>query len=180
MEQPRLQYDQAFLLSGLTQGDPVVFRLIYKLYWRKLYNIAYYYIHSEQDAEDIVQDVFISLWSRREKIELRGALENYLVRCVKYTAFFYLKIKDKKSAAFARLSASPATDGPEEYIRYKDLQGYLVALMESVSQKTRDIFYLSRFDGLSYAEIAQRLQVSVKTVEYHISLALKKLAGGDF
>ncbi len=158
----------------------MIFRIIYKLYWRKLYNIAFYYAGLEEDAEDIVQDVFISLWSRKEKLELKGPLENYLVRCTKYTAFFYLKIRQKKITALAHATAPLLVNDSEEYIQYRDLQGYLVTLLESVSQKTRDIFYLSRFDGLNYAEIAQKLQVSIKTVEYHISLALKKLSLASF
>lgn len=169
-----------FLLSGLREGDPASFKLIYKLYWIKLYNLAYYYLASEQDAEDIVQDVFISLWSRREKLELRGPLENYLIRCTKYTTFFYLKIKRRNAITARRAPVVQITRNTEEYISYKDLQNYIASLFESASQKTKDIFFLSRFDGLTYPEIAGRLNVSVKTVEYHISQALKMLAGVTF
>lgn len=169
----------AYLLSGLRDSDPVAFKFIYKLYWTKLYDIAFYYTHSGQDAEDIVQDVFISIWSRREKLELKGPIENYLVRCTKYTAFFYLKLKRKKAASSTWTAAPVATNNTDDYIRYKDLHGRIISLFESVSQKTRDIFYLSRFDGLSYAEISQTLDISVKTVEYHISQALKKLLAED-
>src|SRR5690242_14987238 len=109
-----VRYDNAFLLCGLKHSDPVVFKIIYRLHWRKLYNIAFYYTRTEEDAEDIVQDVFISLWSRRETLELRGALENYLVRSVKYTAFFYLKIRQKRLTA-GRLPAHQTDNGPEEY-----------------------------------------------------------------
>ena len=97
-----LSNDEIYLLTGLAQGDAIVFRLIYQSYERKIYNIAFYYTGSEEDAEDIVQDVFTSLWLRREKIELRGSLENYITRCAKYTAFFYLKMRQKKKQAQSR------------------------------------------------------------------------------
>lgn len=168
--------DNPYLIAGLKESDPVVFKFIYSLYWEKLYNISFYYTRSEQDAEDIVQDVFISLWARREKLALTGPLENYLVRCTKYTAFFYLKIKYKKAEAFAGAKQVFQSNETEEYIAYKDVQGYIQSVFESVSQKTRDIFYLSRFDGLTYVEISSMLDISVKTVEYHISLALKKIS----
>lgn len=171
-----IERDNDYLLSGLQHSDPVVFKFIYQLYWQKLYNISLYYSHSEHDAEDIVQDVFISLWTRREKLALKGPLENYLVRCTKYTAFFYLKIKQKRAVAQSGLATVTAVNTTEEYISYKDTQGYIASLFESVSQKTRDIFYLSRFDGLTYQEISQTLGISVKTVEYHISQALKRLS----
>lgn len=171
--------DDDFLITGLRQSDPVVFKFIYELYWQKLYNIAYYYTRSEQEAEDVVQDVFISLWSRREKLLLKGPLENYLVRCAKYTAFFYLKIKQKQSKTYGLNHDVAVVNDTEEYIYYKDMKGYICSLFDSVSKKTRDIFYLSRFDGLTYREISEKLDISVKTVEYHISLALKKLSLED-
>lgn len=170
---------EAYLLSGLRQSDPVVFKFIYQFYWARLYNIAFYYARSEQDAEDIVQDVFISFWARRHKLELKGPLENYLVRCTKYTAFFYLKLKHKKTASLKGMATPEAGNSTEDYIRYKDLQNHIISLFDAVSKKTRDIFYLSRFDGLTYAEISHTLDISIKTVEYHISQALKKLSLED-
>jgi len=83
-----LEYDNDYLVTGLKEGDPVIFKIIYKLYWERLYHVAYYYLKDERDAEDVLQDVFISLWSRRSHLDIRAALENYLVRSVKYTSFF--------------------------------------------------------------------------------------------
>lgn len=153
-----------------------MFKLIYRLYWQKLYNVAFYYLHDEQDAEDVVQDVFISLWSRKLHLEIRGHLENYLVRSTKYTAFFYLKIKSKRKAFVNDLSPTEMINNSEEYVNYKSVLDQIHMIFETVSKKTREIFYLSRFDGLTYPEIADQLQVSVKTVEYHISLALKRIS----
>lgn len=173
-------HEDSYLMLGLRQSDPVAFKVIYRLHWAKLYNIAYYYVRSGPDAEDIVQDVFVSLWSRREQLELRGPLENYLVRCTKYTIFFYLKIKHQNALIRQNTSLVPLTNDTEEYISYKDLQSYILALFEVVSSKTKEIFFLSRFDGLTYPEIAVKLHISVKAVEYHISKALKMLADKEF
>lgn len=170
-----IKQDNHYLAAGLKDGDPVVFKMIYKLHWQRLYNIAFYYLREEADAEDAVQDVFISLWSRRETLELKGPLENYLVRSAKYTAFFYLKMKQKRVSVMAQAPLPGTAGSPDESLHYKDLHGYLLALLDTLSQKTQEIFLTSRFEGLSYAEIAERQQVSVKTVEYHISLALKML-----
>lgn len=165
--------DETYLLEGLRAGDPVVFRLIYRLYWQKLYNMAYYYLSNETDAEDIVQDVFISLWSRRERVQIKVALENYLVRSTKYTAFFYLKLKKKYKESLQAAPSLAVSNNTEEQVNYKSLLEQLLAVFESTSQKTKEIFYLNRFSGLTYKEIAEQLQISVKTVEYHISQALK-------
>lgn len=169
------QYDNDYLVTGLKEGDPVIFKIIYKLYWEKLYHIAFFYLRDESDAEDALQDVFISLWSRRAHLDIKAALENYLVRSVKYTSFFYLKIKARNRALIKAMPEPTTSNGTEEYIRYKGLLEQINEIFESTSQKTRDIFYLNRFNGLTYPEIAFRLGVSVKTVEYHISSALKIL-----
>lgn len=173
-------HDDHYLISGLRQGDPVAFKIIYKLHWVKLYNIAYYFVQSEPDAEDIVQDVFISLWSRRENLELRGPLENYLVRCTKYTTFFYLKIKRRNALIRQEAPVIQETNNTEEYISYQDLHSYIISLFERASSKTKEIFFLSRFDGLTYPEIAGKLSISIKTVEYHISQALKMLTDKEW
>jgi len=176
-----MRLDESYLLEGLKEGDPVVFRIIYTLYWQKLYNLAYYYAENKSDAEDIVQDVFTSVWVRHEKIHITVALENYLVRCAKYTAFFYLKIRKRHKES---LASAPKKrwihNNVIEDSDYKSVMNKLQIQMQSVSQKTQDIFYMSRFDGMTYKEIAAKLEISVKTVEYHVSQALKQIVVEDF
>ena len=173
--------EETYLLDGLKEGDPVVFKIIYQLYWQKLYNLAIYYVENENDAEDIVQDVFTSVWVRHEKICITVALENYLVRCAKYTTFFYLKVK-KKHRKFQEAAPQKVFihNNVAEISDYKSVMKKLQMRMQSVSQKTQDIFFMSRFDGLTYKEIAEKLEVSVKTVEYHVSQALKQIVVEDF
>lgn len=176
-----MRLDENYLLEGLNAGDPVVFRLIFKLYWGKLYNLAYYYVESKQDAEDIVQDVFTSIWVRHERICITVALENYLVRCAKYTAFFYLKIRKKHNQSLETAPKRRLThNNVAELSDYKSVMNKLQMRMQTVSHKTKEIFFMSRFDGMTYKEIAERLEISVKTVEYHVSKALKQLVIEDF
>ncbi len=168
--------DEVYLLEGLREGDPVVFRTLYKLYWEKLYNMVFYYVRNEADAEDILQDVFISLWSRHKHIQIEVALENYLVRSAKYTTFFYLKLRQKQQTSLRNVpKPARSMNNIAEEMDYKSLLEKLDEILDSVSQKTKEIFYLSRFNGFTYKEIAGQLRISVKTVEYHISVALKRL-----
>lgn len=174
---PDLHSDD-ILLQGLAKSDPVSFKIIYRLHWRRLYDIALYIARSEEDAEDIVQDVFSSLWYRREQLQVRIALENYLVRAVKYTAFFYLKVQAGKKTLDvpAYKKHSTAVNNTEESIFHKELERMIDDVLGTLPFKTRRIFSLSRFEGLTYPEIAREMGVSVKTVEYHISKALRRLS----
>ncbi|HEY0668626.1 MAG TPA: RNA polymerase sigma-70 factor [Sphingobacteriaceae bacterium] len=167
-------FDSEYLVQRLKESDPVSFKMIYKLYWRRLYNTAYHIIESDSEAEDIVQDVFSSLWYRREHLCIKGSIENYLVKAVKYTAFFYIKLQSRKRSM--RFEESALANDIEDQIAYKDLEHLMKKILDSLPFKTREIFSLSRFEGLTYSQIAERMDVSVKTVEYHISLALKKFS----
>jgi RNA polymerase sigma-70 factor (family 1) len=166
-------FDSEYLVQKIKESDPISFKMIYKLYWRRLYNTAYYIVESESDAEDIVQDVFSSLWYRRERLCINGPIENYLVKAVKYTAFFYIKLQNKNRLLHIE---EPLVNDIEDQLAYKDLERLMEKILRSLPFKTQQIFSLSRFDGLTYSQIAEKMDVSVKTVEYHISLALKKFS----
>jgi len=162
------------LLQRIKENDPVGFKIIYQLYWRKLYNIAYYIVRSESEAEDIVQDVFSSLWYRRQHLNIKVSIENYLVKAVKYTAFFYIKLQNRHQNYHHEVYTR--VNSPEDYLACKELERLVEKLLESLPLKTRQMFSLSRFEGLTYPQIAAAMNVSVKTVEYHISVALKKFS----
>lgn len=164
----------SYVVDGLIKSDPLSFKMIYKLYWKKLYHIAYNLLQSEQEAEDVVQDVFSSLWYRREHIHIKVGLENYLVRATKYTAFFYLKIRSKNQTI--ELNAPISYNDVQSKVEYEELETLISNLLDSLPSKTSRIFSLSRFEGLTYPQIAKETGLSVKSVEYHISVALKKFS----
>lgn len=173
-----LSTDEDQLIEGLIKSDPVSFKIIYRLHWKKLFNIAFHIMHDKAGAEDVVQDVFSSLWHRRSQLQIRTALENYLVKAVKYTAIFHLKTRTaRRSAVLPEAVSPPACNSTEETLFHKELEAMVNALLRTLPFKTRRIFSLSRFRGLSYPEIASEMGVSVKTVEYHISKALRRLSG---
>ena len=164
------------LVQRIRESDPVSFKMVYQLYWRKLYNVAYYIVQSESEAEDILQDVFSSLWYRREHLNIHVSIENYLVKAVKYTSFFYLKLHSRQKAL--QYETHPSVNTVEDHVALKELERLVEKLLESLPFKTRQAFSLSRFEGLTYPQIAEIMDVSVKTVEYHISQALKKFSKG--
>jgi len=173
----RLFTDEDQLIEGLCNSDPVSFKIIYRLHWKRLFDLACHIMQDEADAEDVVQDVFCSLWYRRQQLQIKTALENYLVKAVKYTAFFYLKMQAaRRNAALPEEVLPSPVNSTEESLFYKELETMMNRLLGTLPFKTRRIFSLSRFQGLTYPEIASEMGVSVKTVEYHISKVLRRLS----
>ena len=170
------EINASYLIDGLLKSDPISFKMIYKLYWKKLYRVAYSAVQSETEAEDIVQDVFSSLWYRREHLHIKVSLENYLIRATKYTAYFYLKIRHKNEVISQQEEQS--FNDCESHMECKELETLIQRLLDSLPYKTKRIFSLSRFEGLTYSQIAEETGLSIKAVEYHISLALKQFSKG--
>jgi RNA polymerase sigma-70 factor (family 1) len=154
------------------------FKAIYEQYWSKLYSVCFYTVASREAAEDMVMEIFLSLWHNREKLEIEN-LEHYLVRAAKNKALKYL-IKQKRKAAQLHkmihvMGVEHTIHAPENRLEMKELAASISNSLTTLPQKTKEIFLLNREQGLTYPEIARHLGVSVKTVEYHISKALRVL-----
>ncbi|CAL1517682.1 RNA polymerase sigma-70 factor [Chitinophaga sp. MM2321] len=155
------------------------FRAIYEQYWSKLYSVCFYTVASREVAEDLVMEIFLSIWNNREKLQIDN-LEHYLVRAAKNKAIKHI-LQQRKSTASLHLMMDaleqlPADNTPQHHLELKELTNSIADSVSSLPEKTQQIFLLNREHGLTYQEIAQQLGVSVKTVEYHISKALRILS----
>lgn len=130
-------------------------------------------VKNPETAEDIVQDCFIKLWDKREKLEISGNIVAYLARMIRNSCLDFLK---KKRIQTSELNeAYQGSFEVEDAMVTKDLQERIDRIIDDLPEKCRQVFVLSRFEELSYKEIAEQLNVSKKTVEAHISRALKSL-----
>lgn len=167
------------LLLLLQTGDHEAFREIYKRYWDKLLYIAGKKLADFSEVESIVQDVFVDLWQRRETLEVRQQLAGYLVVAVRYRILNFLA-RQQKAETYLRNAArslSPADSSTEEWLGFEDLREWLEKMVARLPEKCR-LAYQLRGEGYSQREIAQHMKVSEKTVETHISRALKILRSG--
>lgn len=150
------------------------FESFYKMYCHDLVRFAYYYVHDVSIAEDIVQDVFLTLWKKRSKFKSQNHLQAYLYKVTKNAALMVLrkrKIRQKfKNEQTEELAKSPADEFFES-----DLDKVYHHAIFTLPEKCRVIFCMSRIDGLTYKEIAQTLGISIKTVETQIGRALVTL-----
>lgn len=175
-------YDEKELLSLLALGNEDVFKAIYQKYWQRLFLSAYNVLKDREACEDIIQDIFILLWQRRESLHIITSLSAYLFTATRYQVFHYIHKSTGRPELFENLEERFLTDAPDIALYVKDMQEKIRTAVNNLPEKCRNIYKLSREQQLSYKEIAHYLEISPKTVENQLSIALKKLrhALGNF
>lgn len=160
------------------KGD---FEKLYKLYYPKMFAFAKNYVPANEDAENIVQDVFLTLWERKEEIEISFTLTTYLFTLVKNRCLNFLRHKlieeeynnQMKEELGFKLYALEAFD--YSYQSEEELQEIIRRALDTLPERCREVFIKSRIEGLKYKEISEELGISVNTVENQMVTALKKL-----
>src|SRR5690606_33323304 len=157
-------------------GDSNAFKLIYDRFWDKLLVVAAKRLGSLPEAEEVVQDIFLNLWRKRETFELKASFENYLAVAVKFEVISRRAKRARDTAFQMELeSRSPAIHNDKAGFDLAYLQQQLAHTVNTLPPKCQLVFRLSREDYYSNKQIAQELGVSEKAVEKHISKALKAL-----
>jgi RNA polymerase sigma-70 factor (family 1) len=168
-------YTDAQLLDKLRNDDDTAFTTIYRRYWDKLYAAAYRKLALHQESEEIVQEIFLDLWKRRHTIAVHGELAAYLAVAVKYKVINSLAIKHTKASAPLDDAAMKEDTQSSEWLDYAALEQQLAETIRLLPEKCRLVFILSRSGGLNHRQIASKLGIAEKTVESHISRALRSL-----
>lgn len=165
----------AVLIQLLETGDENAFQEIYKRYWYKLYTVARRKVEAQEDAEEIVQDIFVDLWERRIRLNI-NELDRYLFSAVKYKVLNYIKSRIVRQTY--RDTVSLKIDGDsntEEELALQDLSQAITNGIENLPPKTQEIFRLNRLEGLSVREISDLLHIPERTVEYHVTQSLRSM-----
>lgn len=168
-------YPDEALLQLLQSGDREAFDAIYRRYWLGLLDAAYYRLQNRQQAEDLVQDVFFGLWSKREKLAVHN-LGAYLRTAVHYQVINFVTRHKEAHHFYAPFEALlMESDTPEGQLIAKELWELIYAYADTLPGKRKAVFLLHIQSKLSTAEIAGELQVSRKTVQNHLGTALQGL-----
>lgn len=160
------------LTELLAQGDGDAFDKIYNRYWRPLFNVAYGLLQNETICQDIVQDIFVSLWINRYRSTISN-LENYLFRSAKLKVFQHLRNGKVTHRHLEKIKVISFINETEDRLNFHEVEEHLNNGMDKLPSKCREVFYLSRFEQLSNKEIASQLNISIKTVEGHVTYALR-------
>ncbi|WP_454803231.1 RNA polymerase sigma-70 factor [Mucilaginibacter phyllosphaerae] len=165
-------------LTELLQQDSLgAFREIYVRYWKALYGEAYKRLKDKDQCEEIVQELFAGLWNKRMALQIDGTLGGYLYKSVGYRVIdqYRREMVRAKHRELFKAVYSEADHSTENAIMLKDLEHSINLAVGQLPDKCRSVYELSRVEHKTNKEIAEYLGISEKTVENHLTRALKKL-----
>lgn len=170
-------FSDAELTELLRKGDRGAFTIIYNNYWKLLFHTAHRILNNTIVAEDIVQDIFVSLWNRKNEAVILN-LKAYLQQATRFAVYQAVREKKHDDAFYNRLALVTAdiiTDNP---LLFKEQQELLSEIINALPEDCKETFRLSREEGMTYKQIAAFLNISEKTVEKRITKSLKHIRKG--
>ena len=170
-------YSDEQLIQEIKADNMFAFDGLYKKYCKKIYKFGYSILKSREDSENLVQDVFLKLWENRHKVEKNESVRSYLFTITYNSAISIIREKSRESQFLEYLKCIQViTEDPVNVgIEYNELTLKLDEVIKALPQRQKEVYMLHRFNGLKYNEIATRLNISVNTIENHMSLALKTI-----
>ncbi|MBV6647933.1 MAG: RNA polymerase sigma-70 factor [Cyclobacteriaceae bacterium] len=166
----------AVLISGIQQGNHESLKQLFDLYYDQLTRYALKLVDHPESAEEIVQDIFVWVWEKRERLSIEASVKSYLLRATKNRCINHLKSKYnsiRKEEIADNMPINGQLESVAESLQYAELLDLLARAEELLPEKTAIVFSMSRHGDMSHQQIAEELDISVKTVEYHITNALK-------
>lgn len=171
------QYSDEKLMQEIKAGNMFAFDVLYKKYNKRLYKFGYSILKSQEETENLIQDVYLTLWETRDKVEKDSSIKYYLFSIAYNSAITIIRKKARKSEFIKYLKSLPEIN--EEpvnmQLEYNELTNKLNEIINELPQRQKDVYLLHRAKGLKYNEIAGRLNISVNTVENHMSRALRTI-----
>lgn len=155
--------------------DEAAFEQVFKQYYKNLHAYACSFLNDTDEAEERVQQVFFKLWERADNLSIQGSIAAYLYRAVHNECLNYQKHEKIKSAHRLHVVHRMKNETATEKTMNKELEQQFREALNELPEQCRTVFQLSRFEELKYREIADKLDISVKTVENHMGKALKLL-----
>lgn len=166
--------NDSYLLKELHQGNKKAYAHLFNSYYTPLCNYVYSYTKNTKQAEDIVQDSLLKIWENRHKIKPQHSVKNYLYK-IAYNQFIDNDRKNKKHLNYIdevkRKSLNNLIEKDDDFLENK--KAIILFEVQKLPPKCKEVFLLNKQNGLKYKEIAEELDISIRTVENHISKALK-------
>lgn len=172
-----MQTQETNIIKGIRNGDESAFEFIYQNYYTALCVLAIRIIKIQEEAEEIVQEIIVNLWNKRESINITKNLKAYLFQSVHNNALNHLKKQNRENNYTISISEhlQEVYANQSEKILVNELETIVKEAIEKLPEQTKSIFKQSRFEGLKYSDIAKNENLTIKGIEFHMSKALQFL-----
>ena len=164
------------LVRRIKRSDTEAFRELFEIYQRDIFNFLHFKLGNIEAAEDLLQDVFIKIWERRCQLRENTSIKSFLFTIARPAALNHLR-HNQIVLKFQVEQTNKVSAEQAEYLEFEriEIQNILMRAITNLPEKSRVAFMMNRFEELTYHEIADRLNISVKTVESHMGRALRLL-----
>lgn len=169
-------YTDGELFDALKKGDYVGYNKLFERYYVRLCRYVYTLLENTEDAEDVVQELFLRLWKNRKQIEIRENVEGYLFRMAKHLALNELRSKPHFQELPGETEQAALSCSYEDTrVETEEFRRALFGCMDLLPERAKEVFLLHRMKGLKQQEIAEKLDISVKTIKNQIWASLQRL-----
>jgi len=165
------------LLMQVAEGDEKAFRQLFEHYWKTIYGVAFAFTKSPQLAEELTQDIFLKIWVKKEMLLSIKKIDSYLYVIAKNHIFNELRkrIKEVEFKEYLQNYFKEIQSNPEQQLIFQESEMLLKRAVNDLPQQQQIIYRLSREEGLSQEEIAEKLNISKHTVKSHMNKALRSI-----
>jgi RNA polymerase sigma-70 factor, ECF subfamily len=166
--------DEKTLVSDLREGSIPAFNNIFLSFHKRIYNFCLHLYQTPDEARETVQKVFIALWEQRQQMDENQPISSYLFTIARYMIYQELRQQVYKKAAvdYFILNSNDLNESTKDEVLYNELHSFFESVIESLPERQQEVFRLSRISGLTYQQIAKKLNISENTVDTQIRRAL--------
>jgi len=162
------------ILQDLRNGSIEAYEHIFNNHWKSLFRIANGRLHSETEAKEVVQELFVTLWEKKDSLQINN-LSNYLYTAVRHRVFNRIrgKLREQKNWEFYKQYLPVHSESTADTVLFNDLNDTIDEIVNAMPRKSQLIFKSSWIEGKSIHEIADQMRLSEKTIEYHLTKSMK-------
>lgn len=177
METKKRSDEEHFIFTRMVEGDKEAFRFFFDKYYVDLCNLVNIYIRDNIMAEEIVQDIYIYFWEKKEKIQIESSVKSYLLRASKNKSLNYIRNEKARQKIHEKIreASESCYEITTNALDAQQLSEIIENAVKILPPKCQEVYRLAKEKDLTYKEIADELGITVKTVENQMSIALKKL-----
>jgi RNA polymerase sigma-70 factor, ECF subfamily len=170
-------YTDEELMLEIKADNMLAFDILYQRYSRKLYKFAFSILKSDEETENIIQDVFLNLWENRHRVVKDSSVQYYVFSIVHNSAISLIRNKARTTQfiEYLRLHQNLNQDPVNVEFEYNELKDKIDRIINRLPERQKEVYILHNVEGLKYHEIAKRLKISENTIENHMSRALKTI-----